>query len=85
MIQALENRSDVSGNTEEDMGESPEILYGDLNLDGLINADDITELRNAINNNVTEGYEQGNLNVDGKLNTKDIAPTSTRQMPKYGI
>ncbi|MCD7982477.1 MAG: dockerin type I repeat-containing protein, partial [Clostridiales bacterium] len=56
-----------------DDADTEEILYGDLNKDGAIDSDDVTVLRTAISQKLTEGYEQGDVNGDGKLSTLDIS------------
>jgi autotransporter-associated beta strand protein len=48
-------------------------LYGDINLDGVVNGSDFAILAAHFGQSVTGGWEQGDLNYDGNVNGADFA------------
>jgi autotransporter-associated beta strand protein len=48
-------------------------LYGDINLDGVVNGTDFSILAGNFGKGVTGGWEQGDLNGDGTINGSDFA------------
>jgi hypothetical protein len=48
-------------------------LYGDINLDGVVNGNDFAILASHFGHTVTGGWEQGDLNYDGTVNGNDFA------------
>jgi autotransporter-associated beta strand protein/uncharacterized repeat protein (TIGR03803 family) len=48
-------------------------LYGDINLDGVVNGNDFAILAAHFGETVTGGWDQGDLNYDGTVNGNDFA------------
>ena len=58
--------------TTETSDETDELLYGDIDENGIIDAADVTALSQAVNKKLTEGLLQADVNGDGKINNTDV-------------
>ncbi len=66
------NVTDTNGNTI-DVSINASILTGDVNADGFVNANDISQTKSQSGEEVTKFNFRNDLNVDGSLNSADVS------------
>ena len=62
---------------------NPTLLYGDINLDGTVNVQDLAILAANYRKQVTGGWLQGDFNNDGVVDVQDLALLAANYRQSY--
>jgi hypothetical protein len=73
LIVTLSNVKDTSGATFPSVAGRMDVLYGDANANGFVNASDIAQVQSQSGQPVTAANFRADLNVNGVINSSDIS------------